>query len=85
MRLRKLLIGNWKKDVNKLVKEELKPKIDKLDFEKQNVIIKETYIDENGHEQERKRCVQMTKFPPKEEKVDLILKTDPRLKDEKHG
>lgn len=50
-------------------------------FEKQNVIIKETYIDENGYEQERERSVQMTKFPPKEEKVDLISKIDARLKD----
>lgn len=58
-----------------------KQKIEKLDFEKQNVIIKETYIDENGHEQERERSVQMTKFPPKEEKVDLISKIDARLKD----
>lgn len=58
-----------------------KQKIEKLDFEKQNVIIKETYIDEKGHEQERERSVQMTKFPPKEEKVDLISKIDTKLKD----
>lgn len=58
-----------------------KQKIEKLNFEKQNVIIKETYIDENGHEQEREKSVQMTKFPPKEEKVDLISKIDAKLKD----
>lgn len=58
-----------------------KQTIEKLDFEKQNVIMKETYIDENGHEQERERNIQITKFPSEKDKTDLISKIDAKLKD----
>ena len=37
--------------------------IKKLNFKKTNVTIKEYYIDENGHEQEREKTIVVPAFP----------------------
>jgi len=51
--------------------------IKRLDFEKTSAIIRETYIDEDGHERERERTIEVPKF----QNSSLIDKIDNKLKE----
>jgi len=54
--------------MDKLEKETIK----KIEFERKDITIRETYIDENGHERDREKIIKMPVFD-KIEKKDIAI------------